>query len=92
MIKQAIIGDFKKDEKVLQDFTPTYTGALPSIDLFLLDTTNEPVTLIMCLENPCYDSKSVLSVLNQVLMLLSLLTIMMTKSFFFISRIIQICF
>jgi hypothetical protein len=39
--KQAIISDFKKDEKVLQDFTPTCTGAaLPSIDLFVLDTQN----------------------------------------------------
>jgi hypothetical protein len=38
---QAIISDFKKDEKVLQDFTPTCTGAaLPSIDLFVLDTQN----------------------------------------------------
>jgi hypothetical protein len=27
------------------------TGVLPSIDLFVLDTTNDPVTLTLCVEN-----------------------------------------
>jgi hypothetical protein len=89
MIKQAIIGDFKKDEKVLQDFTPTFTGALPSIDLFVLDTTNESVTLIICLENPSHDSKSVCTEPTVDTICLSLLTIlMMTCHFVFISRVI----
>jgi hypothetical protein len=32
---------------------------LPSIDLFVLDTTNDPVTLTLCVENWSHDQQIV---------------------------------